>query len=240
MFPSELFSVSLLFPHILCDADLSKRFNILALDPRGHGLTREVPPRDDSPHLYDLDVKAADCMDFLTLFLESAPAGPPDGWKVHAVACGMSGLVATRAAAKMASSILSCVIVSPILEVEDQFIIDSITECEELINEAWALAHDPDGEKNKKAKLPNEIVGECVWAATGWLCSPWRSLLTLLPRIRRVWLPLDGRERAAAIPRRWRHVWRSLRALHPQARRQRGSQGLALQPLLQPRRPGGR
>lgn len=91
VFPSECFSVVHLFPHILADADLASRFNILALDPRGHGLTREVPPREGAPHKYNLDTKAADCIDFVELFLASVPGVPMYHWKIHAIACGMSG-----------------------------------------------------------------------------------------------------------------------------------------------------
>lgn len=161
VFPSELFSVSLLFPHILCDADLSRRFNILALDPRGHGLTREVPPRKGSPHLYDLDTKASDCLDFLEQYLSSAPGGGATKWQYHIVACGMSGLVATRAAARLGSAIQTLSIVSPILEVEDQFIIDSIAQCEEIINEAWAAAHD-DGADVRSSSGTGGMPGELV------------------------------------------------------------------------------
>ncbi|CAO1613423.1 unnamed protein product [Parajaminaea phylloscopi] len=157
VFPSELFSVTLLFPHVLSDPQLATRFNILALDPRGHGLTREVPPRSGSGHKYNLDTKTADCIDFLELFLAKAPAKPAQGWKFHIVACGMSGLVATRVCARYAESVLSLSIVSPIAEVEDQFVIDSIADCEEIINEAWHLAHT--GDVHHQAKLPEELVG---------------------------------------------------------------------------------
>lgn len=160
VFPSELFSVSLLFPHVLCDADLSRRFNILALDPRGHGLTREVPPRKGSPHLYDLDTKTADCLAFLDEYLNAPGVAKPQGgqWQFHIVACGMSGLVATRAAAKLGNAIQTLSIVSPILEVEDQFIIDSIAQCEEIINEAWTTAHSDEDSRNSAGNMPGELV----------------------------------------------------------------------------------
>lgn len=156
VFPSELFSVSLLFPHLLSDAELATRFNILALDPRGHGLTREVPPRNGAQHRYNLDTKTADCIDFLDAFLARSPALPSGGWKFHLVACSMSGLVATRIAARCPESTLSLSIVSPITEVEDQFVIDSIADCKEIINEAWHFAHS--GDLHQQPQLPGELV----------------------------------------------------------------------------------
>lgn len=117
VFPSECFSVVHLFPHILADPDLANRFNILALDPRGHGLTREVPPRDSASRHYDLDSKAADCIEAVQMLLSRTPSRRAEEWKIHVVACGMSGLVATRAAAVL-PTIVSLTIVSPIQEVE--------------------------------------------------------------------------------------------------------------------------
>lgn len=67
--PSECFTVTHLFSSQLADKVLSSRFNLVAVDPRGHGLTREVPIEDGEGKRYDLDVKSGDMIDFLHLLL---------------------------------------------------------------------------------------------------------------------------------------------------------------------------
>ncbi|CAO1618139.1 unnamed protein product [Sympodiomycopsis kandeliae] len=154
VFPSECFSVVHLFPHILADPELATKFNILALDPRGHGLTREVPPRDSSHTHYNLDTKAADCIEAVQILLARTPFRRTEDWKIHVVACGMSGLVATRAAAVL-PNIVTLTIVSPILEVEDRFIVDSFEACEDLLTESWQNAHNHE---LGQARMPGEVV----------------------------------------------------------------------------------
>lgn len=71
--PSECFSVTHLFAWQLAHPTLSAAFNLIAVDPRGHGLTKDMPIRQDYGRKYDLDMKAGDCLDFVRLLLGFAP-----------------------------------------------------------------------------------------------------------------------------------------------------------------------
>ncbi len=137
--PSECFSVTHLFSTQLADSVLSSRFNLIALDPRGHGLTREAPLPANTGKKYDLDVKAADCLEFLRLLLGGTK------WEkgMHVVACSMSGLVAARMAAEWEGAIESIIITSPIVERESEFMIESFQGIKELLEETWHSVHSP-------------------------------------------------------------------------------------------------
>ncbi|TKY86931.1 hypothetical protein EX895_004219 [Sporisorium graminicola] len=138
--PSECFSVAHLFSAQLADARLSARFNLVAVDPRGHGLTQDVPiAQCGAGRKYDLDIKAADCLDFTRLLLRGEKTW---GAGMHLVACSMSGLVAARMAASWPDSFASIMISSPILERESDFMVESFQGIKELLEEAWHTLHD--------------------------------------------------------------------------------------------------
>ncbi|EST06935.1 hypothetical protein PSEUBRA_003564 [Kalmanozyma brasiliensis GHG001] len=151
--PSECFSVAHLFASQLADPTLSSRFNLLALDPRGHGLTKDVPiPAEGGK--YDLDIKAADCLDFLRLLL-----GGKEHWErgIHVVACSMSGLVAARMAAVWKGGFESVVITSPILEAESGFMIESFQGIKELLEESWQSVHRGESEQQPGSRTGEQL-----------------------------------------------------------------------------------
>ncbi|SPO31899.1 uncharacterized protein UTRI_06736 [Ustilago trichophora] len=164
--PSECFSVAHLFSAQLANRMLSSHFNLIALDPRGHGLTKDVPIVQTAGRKYDLDIKAADCLDFLDLLLGSKT------WQkgIHILACSMSGLVAARMGAAWPGSFQSIMITSPILEEETSFMVESFQGIKELLEESWHTLHsNPTNDAERRpseacfamdscAKLPGEVV----------------------------------------------------------------------------------
>lgn len=159
--PSECFSVAHLFADQLSDSTLSAHFNLVAVDPRGHGLTREVPIRDPTTRKYDLDIKAADVLAFIRLLL--SPYQPANGkqgeirWAkgIHILACSMSGLVAARMAAQWPDTFTSIMITSPILELESPFMVESFQGIKELLTESW---HQQHSQRSNDVRLPGEVV----------------------------------------------------------------------------------
>ncbi|KAI3476723.1 hypothetical protein L1887_61687 [Cichorium endivia] len=159
--PSECFSVAHLFADQLSDSTLSAHFNLVAVDPRGHGLTREVPIRDPTTRKYDLDIKAADVLAFIRLLI--SPYQPANGkqgeirWAkgIHILACSMSGLVAARMAAQWPDTFTSIMITSPILELESPFMVESFQGIKELLTESW---HQQHSQRSNDVRLPGEVV----------------------------------------------------------------------------------
>ncbi|SPO32011.1 uncharacterized protein UTRI_06736_B [Ustilago trichophora] len=163
--PSECFSVAHLFSAQLANRSLSSHFNLVALDPRGHGLTKDVPIVQNAGRKYDLDIKAADCLDFIQLLL-----GGSKTWAkgIHILACSMSGLVAARMAAAWPESFNSIMITSPILEEETSFMVESFQGIKELLEESWHTLHTRGSVERRRsevsfgadgsAKLPGEVV----------------------------------------------------------------------------------
>ncbi|CBQ71632.1 hypothetical protein sr16889 [Sporisorium reilianum SRZ2] len=195
--PSECFSVAHLFSAQLADAVLSSHFNLVAVDPRGHGLTRDVPIQPAAGRKYDLDIKAGDCLDFTRLLLggETWAAG------MHILACSMSGLVAARMAAQWPGAFTSVMVTSPILERESEFMVESFQGIKELLEESWHSLHDPAPtaaqlrpaslDRSSPVKLPGEVVQGFTfrWAGTEPIPAHIASYLsrTWLERLVRDW-----------------------------------------------------
>ncbi|EPQ27736.1 uncharacterized protein PFL1_04873 [Pseudozyma flocculosa PF-1] len=173
--PSESFSCAHLFADQLADPELARRFNLVAIDPRGHGLTKDIPIRPDAQRGYDLDVKAADIATFIQRLCNRAVPGrdldAPPAWskEVHLLGCSMSGLVALRIASKCPDLVTSVMFTSPILELESEFMIESFQGIKELIEETWYEVHHGElaGTPAEAVKMPGEVVQGCTYRWAG-------------------------------------------------------------------------
>ncbi|PWN48708.1 alpha/beta-hydrolase [Violaceomyces palustris] len=197
--PSECFSCTHLFADQLCDPGLANSFNLVAVDPRGHGLTKEVSSTSSTARRYDLDCKAADILTFIQELCNQV-TGQGKHWPrgVHLFACSMSGLVGLRMASAWPDLIKNLVIVSPITEVESPFIIESFQGVRELLEETWEDAHsgrhDPDF---SDISLPGEVVQGLSYRWAGEEAIP-QHISSYLKKtwLQRLVLRLDGKAAA--------------------------------------------
>lgn len=196
--PSECFPVAHQFASQLCSPVLSSNFNLIALDPRGHGLTRDVPIPDTCSRRYDLDTKAGDCLDVIQSLLDGDQTWPAG---MHIVACAMSGLVGARMVSSWPESFQSLTIASPILEQESEFMIESFQGIKELLTQSWYDFHDQASASplqssqrwcsTSRMQLPHEVISGFAYRWAGseplprhishYLSSTWFDQLILDP-----------------------------------------------------------
>lgn len=99
----------------------------------------------------------------------------------------------------MPEQIQSLTIVSPILESEDSFIIESFAECEDLLSEAWERAHSPHEDEALSVRMPGEIVEGFNYRWAGEELLPKHVLShTFADLFDRMVRRVDGREAAKA------------------------------------------
>ncbi|KAN0064210.1 hypothetical protein ACQY0O_003377 [Thecaphora frezii] len=174
--PSEGFTCAHLFADQLADPELARRFNLVAVDPRGHGLTKDIPIPNREKKTYDLEIKATDISIFIQRLCNRAlntayTDGLSPTWDkgIHLFGCSMSGLVAARIAAMWPETIVSVMVTSPVSELESEFMIESFQGVKELIEETWTEVHHGEHTDVRAdgVRMPGEVVQGCSYRWAG-------------------------------------------------------------------------